>query len=317
MNKIKFIGALIVILLIILALFSKHIAMQNSVNLNLLKTINEQKAFTQEISKNIFYIYKNKNASTKQLDKSIQLFIKNMNNREDSFNSIDVDELKKETKHIVLLWNDFYLLVQNFRDKNKIANPYSTIILEQIVNDIYNKNLKLVTEFNKIIAIHKNYFDATKERDREIQIVLFVVILLLLLYLFTQLKDLMLFVQKFLQTSRNIIQRSTVKGVQPIELEPTLTDLSEASRDFNYLIQKINNSIQHSIQSIQQTNNSLEDVEENIENLLELIGAMNNYRDLDKELIKKEDVIIEALEEVSHTLQKLQIVQKNLKNFKK
>ena len=317
MNKIKFVAALILTLVVVLALFSKHIAKQNSTNLNLLKTINEQKAFTQEISKNIFYIYKNKDASTKQLDKTIQLFIENMNNKEDTLDTIDDDALKEETKQIVLLWNDFYLLVQNFRDKNKMSNPYGSIILEEIVKDIYNKNLKLVTEFNKIIAMHKRYFDTIKERNRVIQIVLFVTILLLLLYLFTQLKDLILFIQKFLYTSKKIIQKSTVKGVEPIEIDPSLGDISEASGDFNYLIQKINNSMDVSLESVQRTSDSLEQVEENIEDLLELIAIMSDKNSLDKELIKKEDVMIEALEELSNILQKLQTVQKNLKNFKK
>ena len=317
MNKIKFVAALILTLVVVLALFSKHIAKQNSTNLNLLKTINEQKAFTQEISKNIFYIYKNKDASTKQLDKTIQLFIENMNNKEDTLDTIDDDALKEETKQIVLLWNDFYLLVQNFRDKNKMSNPYGGIILEEIVKDIYNKNLKLVTEFNKIIAMHKRYFDTIKERNRVIQIILFVTILLLLLYLFTQLKDLILFIQKFLYTSKKIIQKSTVKGVEPIEIDPSLGDISEASGDFNYLIQKINNSMDVSLESVQRTSDSLEQVEENIEDLLELIAIMSDKNSLDKELIKKEDVMIEALEELSNILQKLQTVQKNLKNFKK
>ena len=317
MNKIKFVAALILILLVVLALFSKHIATQNSVNLNLLKTINEQKAFTQEISKNIFYIYKNKDASIKQLDRSIALFIENMNNRDDTLHSIDADELKKETKQIVILWNDFYLLVQNFRDKNRMSSPYGSIILEKIVNDIYKKNLELVTEFNKIIVMHKRYFDTIKERNRAIQITLFIIILALLLYLFTQLKELILFMQKFLQTSRNIIQKSTVKGVQPIELDPVSSDISEASEDFNYLVQKINNSMEISMQSMQQTTDSLEQVEENIEDLLELIATMHEQKNLDKELIKKEDVMIEALEELSSASQRLQTVQKNLKNFKK
>ena len=317
MNKIKFVGALILIVFITLAFFSKYISSQDSSNLNFLKTINEQKAFTQEISKNIFYIYKNKNASTKQLNDSIKLSINNMNNRNRSLDYIQADEIKKETEKIVLLWNDFYLLVQKFRDKSKISNPYATIILEKIVNEIYKKNLKLVVEFNKLIEVHKDYFNEIKERNKLIQISLFITLLLLLLYLFTQLKDLMLFMQKFLHTSKNIIQKSTVKGVRPIELGPSLDAVSEASADFNFLIKQINDSIDLSVQSMQNTTNSLEQIEKNIEDLLELITVMDRDSSLDKELVKKENIMIEALEELSNTAQKLQNLKKNLENFKK
>jgi len=317
MNKIKLVGALILAVLILLAFFSKHISTQNSNNLNFLKTINEQKAFTQEISKNIFYIYKNKDASTKELDKIIRAFIENMNNHDNGLDSVESQEIKKETQNIVLLWNEFYFLVQSFRDKSKIDNPYATIVLEKIVNDIYKKNLILVIEFNKLIKIHKQYFDGLKEKNKFIQISLFTILLILLIYLFTQMQDVLIFMQKFLQTSKSIIQRSTVKGVQPIELKPKVDAVSKASDDFNFLITKINQSIDLSIESMQNSTNYLEQIEKNIEDLLELIAAMESDGNLDKELIKKENIMIEALDELSSTSQKLQILKKNLENFKK
>jgi hypothetical protein len=318
MNKIKFVALLILVLLITLAFFSKYISMQNSDNLNLLKTINEQKAFTQEISKNIFYIYKNKNASTEELDKVIRLFIENMNNHDNGLESIESEEIKQETQHIVLLWNEFYFLVQSFRDKKKLENnPYTNIVLEKIVNKIYKKNLKLVLEFNKLIEIHKKYFDAIKERNKFIQIFLFAILITLLIYLFTQLQDLLLFIQKFLQTSKSIVQRSTVRGVEPITLKPKLDVVSKASDDFNFLIQKINKSIDLATESMQNSTQSLEQIENNIEDLLELIDIMDNENSLDKELIKKENIMIEALDEVSSSIQKLQILKKSLENFKK
>jgi hypothetical protein len=317
MKKIKFVGALIILLFVVLAFFSKHIAMQNSANINLLKTINEQKAFTQEISKNIFYIYKNKSASTKELDKIIKAFIENMNNSNNGLEKIESKEIKEETERIVLLWNEFYFLVQNFRDKSKLNNPYSNIILEKIVNDIYKKNLILVMEFNRLIKIHKKYFDSVKERNKIIQILLFVILLTLLIYLFTQLQDLLLFMQKFLQTSKKIIQRSTVRGIKPIELSPKLEAVSKASDDFNFLIQKIDDSVNLSAASLQNSTESLEQIEKNIEDLLELIDTMDEQHSLDKELIKKENIMIEALEEVSSSIQKLQILKKDLEKFKK
>jgi len=317
MNKIKFVALLILLILISLALYSKHIATQNRSNLELLKTINEQKSFTQEISKNIFYIYKNKNASVEQLDSSIKSFMENMSHKDDILNNISMNELKRERERIVLLWNKFYLLVQKFRDKNKIITPYSSIILEKIVNDIYKNNLILVMEFDKLIKIHKSYIDYKEKENKFIQISLFIILLLLLIYLFTQLKDLILFIQKFLSTSKRIIQKSTVKGIDTIELNPNIDDVLKASNDFNFLIQKINKSVDISTVSMQNTICSLEQIDKNIENLLELIAAMDNKNSLDKELIKKENIIIESLEEVGNSIEKLKILHKNLQNFKK
>ena len=61
----------------------------------------------------------------------------------------------------------------------------------------------------------------------------------------------------------------------------------------------------------------MENVEKNIEDLIELIAAMQNGETIDKELLKKEDILIETLDELSLSAQKLQSLQENLHNFKK
>ncbi|WP_297433239.1 hypothetical protein [Sulfurimonas sp.] len=316
MNKIKILSLLIFILALVLAIYSKQLSQENDINLEILKTINEQKAFTQEISKNIFYIYNNRNASTNQLDESVNSFVENVNHKNEILKELDSQKITKQTKKILLLWNNFYLLVQKFRDLSKVHNAYSNIILEKLMSDIYKANVDLVVEFNKLIRIHKEYFDGVKKQDRAIQIILFLVLLVLLIYFFTQLKELLLFIQKFLDTSKNIIQKSTVKGIHPIEVTSTSEDVSHALNDFNFLIQKINKSIDYSENSIQNSIKSLEDIEVNIEDLIELIATMENDGALDKELINREDILIEALEELSTSAKKLEMLQINLKNFK-
>ena len=317
MNKIKFLSALIFVLSLILALYSKHIAQENDVSLNLLKVINEQKAFTQEISKNIFYIYNNRHASTKQLDESIAAFVENVNHKEEILGELDDENIRKQTGKILNLWNRFYLLVQKFRDISKVHNGYTNIIQEKLVNEIYNANLDLVVAFNKLISMHKEYYDAVKSRDKGIQITLFVILLILLVYLFAQLKDLLLFIQKFLHTSKNIIRKSTVQGVKPIEVEANVADVSEALDDFNYLIKKIDRSIDVSSDAIAKSVDSLEEIEKNIEDLIELIATMEESDSLDKELIKKEDILIETLDELSLSAKRLQNLKEELQNFKK
>ncbi|MCW9027059.1 MAG: cell wall metabolism sensor histidine kinase WalK, partial [Thiovulaceae bacterium] len=138
MKKIKIVIALIFVLSILIAVIFNHLSEQRRVSNNLLNVINQQKAFTQEIAKNIFYIYKNKSASDKQLDDSIKKFLSNMQNRDRNLQKIDSKALKEHSDKIVILWNKFYLEVQNFRDLNKVTVAYSSLILEELVNTIYN-----------------------------------------------------------------------------------------------------------------------------------------------------------------------------------
>ncbi len=318
MNKIKLLAALIFVLSLVLAYYSKYISSQNEINLRLLKTINEQKAFTQEISKNIFYIYRNRDASTAQLDESIKRFVENMNHKEDILEDILSPDIQKQTDIIIKEWNRFYLLVQQFRDASRVENnAYTNILLEKLVKDIYTENLRLVVAFDKLIEMHKKYFDNFMYSSKFIQIFLFLLLIIVLIYFFTQLKDVIVFIQNFLNTSRNIVRKSTVKEVVPIETKSSMEDISKATDNFNYLVKKIDDSIAHSTLSIENASSSLETIERHIEDLLELVSTMDTENSYDKEIIKKEDILIEALEELSSSLHKLNKFKQNLQNFKK
>ncbi len=310
MTNIKVVGGLIFILSIALALLSSYISNENRVNNRLIESINTQKAFTQEISKNIFYIYKNKNGSTKQLDDSMKKFINNLNNQDKLLYSIESNQIESKNSEIVVLWNEFYLLVQNFRDKSKTVSTYSTILLEEVVNDIYNINIRLVVEFNEIINMYNLSFKDTINTYKNIQYLLLFILTLLFIYLFTQLQSIISFIQKFRHTSKNIITNSTIKELEPIEINNNSSELLEATNNFNFIVQKINRSVKHSSDSIQHSYKSLELIEDNIQDLLELLSVMDEDKDIDKELTKKEDAIIQSLEELTSSIIKLQ----NLKN---
>jgi len=315
MTKIKIVAILVFILSIALALLSSYISDENRVNNKVLDTINAQKAFTQEISKNIFYIYKNKDASTQQLDDSIKKFLNNLKNRDEILNPIDSVSIKNKSDEIVLLWNKFYRYVQNFRDERKMVSAYSTILLEKVVNDIYNTNIKLVMEFNKLIKMHNEYFKKTLNSYKNLQYFLFIVLVFLLLYLFTQLNNVIAFMQKFIHTSKNIISNSSIKELEPINVHNNSGELLEASNNFNFLVDKINNSIKYSSDSIEHSYKSLAHIESNIEDFLELLSAMDEDESIDKELTKKEDALIQSLEELTSSTLKLENLKSDLDNL--
>ena len=312
MTKIKIVGGLIFIVSIVLAALFNHISQQNRVNSALLDVINEQKAFTQEISKNIFYINKTRDASTQQLDDSIKKFIERMERKGEILDEVDSPQIKAKSSEIVVLWNEFYLSVQDFRDKSKTTTAYSNIILEEIVKDIYNTNLKLVVEFNNLIDLHQSYLDETLENYKNMQYILFVVLVLLLIYLFTQLQTIIAFVQKFLHTSSKIITDSSVTAVEPFNINGNSADIIEASNNFNHLLNQINGAVDHAGSSIEHSSRSLEAIESKIEDLLELMCEMQEGDGIDKELTKKEDALIQSLEELSSSAQKLKALKSDL-----
>jgi len=312
MTKIKIVGILIFTLSITLALLSSHISKQNSSNNDLLDILNSQKAFTQDIAKNIFFLYKNRNSSTKELDKSIKEFVENIKNRQALIEQNSSTNIVEKNKQISILWNKFYLLVQNFRDRSKVTSAYTNILLEKMVNDIYHANIKLVMEFDALIKMHNTEYEKDLHNSKTLQYTLFTLLVMLLLYLFTQLKGLISFMQKFLSTSKKIITNSSIKELEPIKIKDENKEILLASNNFNFLVEKINISIENSSRSIEHSFSSLYQVESNIEDLLELIYTMQESLPIDKELTKKEDALIDSLEELTTSAKKLENLKSDL-----
>jgi len=305
MKTIKIIGALIFIFSILLALIFNYTSKENHLHNIFLETIKEQKNITQEISKNIFYIYKNNNKDTKNLDNAISTYLDKMNNKEKKLHY---------DKKIIKLWNNFYLHVQYFRDQTKVRSTYSNILLEKNINDIYNTNLKLIIEFDKIIKKEENNFSKTHNSFIIIQYLLFITLVLLLLYLFTQLNSLVSFIQEFLFKSKNILTSSSIKELKPIDIDNNNNDILTAKNNFNTLVSKINLDIEYSTESMEHSRKSLEILELHVEELLNFIYDMNND-ETNKELRQKEDAIIQSLEELGSTKLKLLNLKNDLYNL--
>ena len=293
MHKIKIIGGFILLLSIVLVFLSSFIGTENRVNSNALNFINKQKDFTQEISKSIFYIYRNGENNYKALDKTIKKYIENAKVNESEFT---------QNKVTLTLWNIFYADVQKFRMQQKVSTGYNSVITAKLVNRIYHNNVLLVNEFDKLTEVKQAEYDDNMNAYKQIQYGLFVVLILLIIYLFTQVRQIITFIQKFSKTSKNIIEKSTIQGLEPMK-EIEQAELKEATKNYNHLVEKINSSINYSTKSIEQTTKSLKEVTKNIEDFMELLSTMQNGES--DELFEKEDAVIDSLETLINLKNKL------------
>lgn len=315
MKTVKIITFLIIMLFITLAFTFSKISKENSTQDILLNVINEQKAYTQTISKDIFYIYKNKTSDTKNLDETIDKFLLNLKNKSTILKHVHSQKINLQSELIIKLWEDFFKSVQEFKKLHSVASIYSDIILNNIVKDIYNKNINLVTEFNKLINIQKIHYDLELKKYKYTQYIILILLIFFLYYLFVQIKDNLTFMHKFLNSSNNIINNASIKNLKPISIQTSNTQTMQATSNFNVLVDTINTAINNSSESIKHSQNSLIILEENIEQLFDLISTMQSEKILDKQLSKKEDAVIEALEEITSSSQKLHNLKYALDNL--
>ncbi len=303
MNKIKVVGSLVFTLLIVLALLSNKIAKDNRENILALEKINQQKAFTQEIAKSILYIYQKRDSSSKILRNTIEKFLNKDKNR-----LLDITYPNN-----TLLWNRFYAKVSKFIKEQSFATPYSSIVLEKLVNDIYTINIDLIVVFDRVIKEREIKYHNSIEKYKQIERTLFIILLILLIYLFTQVREIISFIYKFSKTSKDIIEKSTIKGITPIPIDSKEEKLQEITKNYNYLIEKINISILNATKSISITTKSIEAVEQNIEDFMELLAVMEDKNS--DEVFKKEDAVIESLDTLISLKDRLNSLKRELKEL--
>jgi len=301
MKKIKIVGFLIVILSIGLLLLFNYISQEEQRFSEKMSQINTQKSYTQEIAKSIFFTHRYKKSFPKSIDKNMYNFLSNLQLKE------------KKNQTISTLSHDFFELINQFKYVYTGNVPYNIIILEKLVNDIYKKNMELVTEFNKYTNSIKREYTARIKQYRTIQYILFVLLIIFLIYIFTQIDEIIRFIQQFTKTSDRIIEHASIKGLEPMDLSSRNIDLDIATENFNTLVSNIDASIKVATDSTAYTIKSLEMVESNIELLVSLLHKMQTN---DKEeMYKKEDVVIESLETLMELTQYLKDLKKDLEKL--
>jgi len=301
MNKIKIVGALVFVISLLLAFISVDIANKNSLNIDALTIFSKQKELIQESSKAVFYSYKNgSNLSATPTE---------LNN--DSLTLILFGAKTSNSKNINIkiqnLWKSFYSDVKKFRTQQMVATGYNSVITAKLVNSIYHKNVLLINAFNQIIEVKKVETSQQIETYKKLQNFLFFILIILLFYLFTQLHLIIAFIQKFSKTSKNIIKKSTIQGVESIDIRTTSSELKEVTNNYNYMVEKMNLSILDSTKSMDNSIKSLEEVAQNIENFMELLSTMNPEESDD--FFKREDTVIDSLETLMRLRKRLKDLQ--------
>jgi len=316
MKKIKIVGLIIVFVSLCLIAFIKYIDSQNKLYDNALYITSKQKSLTQDIAKNVFYIYRNDTLSLNQLNNIIEKSIINQNLHNKIVAETYSDEIIKQQKSIKKLENEFYKYVNIFKDQNRVVIAYANILLRQSVKEVYSINLELVQEFDKCILLQQRRY-SKKMLEYEIVVnALIVILTLLVLYLFTQVRTIISFIQTFNDTSNKIIKNSSIKDLEEISVENNNNeDIKNAVNNFNNIVQKINHSIEYSANQIEHTSQSLEQIESNIEEFMDCCIEMNIENKENINIIKKEDAVIESLDELMNLSNKLKNLQNNLQDL--
>lgn len=276
-SKIKFIGALLVALILSVIATTIYLNQQNTKDALIINTVGKQRMLTQKISKNIFYIYYNQSRDFDELNSATDEFIEalTMLKRGDAKKGISAAPTKKialQLKEVQELWNDFYSDIQNFKlyiDSNSEKEKLKTTVL-----NIYKSNTILLDNVDKLVTLYTEHSEDKTEYIKLFQYLAALIFLLLSIYSLLKLRTIESHVDDFMNYSKMLLSNVDLSDrLQPLELEKeSESEIVEVSGTINCFIEKINSAIDYSSGALlqsQQASQKLEELTDEFDNILD------------------------------------------------
>uniref|UniRef100_UPI0040489D46 type IV pili methyl-accepting chemotaxis transducer N-terminal domain-containing protein n=1 Tax=Aliarcobacter sp. TaxID=2321116 RepID=UPI0040489D46 len=315
-TKIKSIGILFVILMSSILATTIYLNDKNKKDALIINIAGKQRMLTQNISKNIFYLYHNNQDSYSELDTSTIEFIYNLNSLKDGNTLTGIakaptDEIAKQLAKVEILWNNFYLNINNFKDLNQKNQENFKVELKNIVNSIYKSNTILLNEVDNLVSMYTIYSEEKSNYLRYVQYLFALIIVFLIINSFFKLKSMEDNAKKFFEESKKMVEQDHNEHLTPIKIEAE-KEIVEATDTINCFIEKINAAVAYSANAMEQSKNASIKLEEISDEFDKIINDLTNTSDISKQLNKSEDIMIQSQEDLINTTKRLQELKNEL-----
>lgn len=307
-TKIKFIGALLILLVAVVIGTTIHLNQQNSKDALVINIAGKQRMLTQKIAKNIFYNYHYSLSDFGELDAACETFIDGLNTLKfgDSMKQIDpfhTQEIAIQLSKIDTLWHDFYNQVLAFKTS---TSAQDTKALEAIVASIHTQNSLLLQNVDTLVTLYTNYSEEKTNFIKNFQYSAAAVLFLLFFYSLMQLKSIEAHVDSFMHYSKMLADNENIANLRPIQLEAeSESEIVAVSDTINCFINKINSAVECSNEALLQSQKASMKLEELTDEFDTILAELKDNASASKHLTNSEDIVIESTEVLINSTKKL------------
>ncbi len=309
-TKIKFIGALLILLIASVIGTTIYLNQQNIKDALVINIAGKQRMLTQKIAKNVFYLYHYSLDDFKELDTACDTFIDGLNTLKfgDTIKKIDpfhTHEIAAQLSKVDTLWHKFYEDVKNFKNL-ETSQTQDKERLEQIVSSINTQNTTLLHNVDVLVTLYTNYSEEKTNFIKNFQYSAGVVLFLLFLYSMIQLKSIEAHVDSFMQYSKMLVDNEDIANLTPIQLEAeSESEIVQVSDTINCFINKINSAVECSNEALLQSQKASLKLEELTDEFDTILAELKDNASASRHLTNSEDMVIESTEVLINSTKKL------------
>ena len=321
-SKIKFIGALLITLILGVISTTIYLNQQNTKDALIINIVGKQRMLTQKISKNIFYIYYNQSKEFTELNSATNEFIEALamlkkGDEKKGIAPAPTKEIALQLEEVQELWNHFYNDIANFKiymHSDKEAEKLKILIL-----NIYTSNTVLLDNVDKLVTLYTKHSENKTQYIKLFQYGAAFIFLLLSIYSLLKLRTIEAHVDDFMNYSKMLLSNVDLSDkLQPIELEnQSEREIVEVSSTFNCFIEKINSAIDYSSGALLQSQQASQKLEELTDEFDNILDTLKDKSLVQEQLNNSEDIVIQSSEELLNSTIKLQNLKKELQKLTK
>ncbi len=311
-NKIKVIGALLMITIFTVISITIHLNYKNTKDALIVNIAGKQRMLTQRITKNIYLINQTKSKNFTEMDKAISQFIFGLSTLKDGNKALNITEapvhnIKSQIEKVQVLWNLFYKNSLEFKDailKNDTQKINSLLLYFNEANN------ELLFEVDEIVTLYTNYIEEKTNFIKNFQYTAFGFLFIFSLYSLIQLRQIQSHANEFIEKAKEIGSKN-IAEMAPIKVEGE-KEFVEMADNYNQFISKVSSAVNYSQNALDQSKLASEKLESLTDEFDNLISEIENKSEVMNQIDKSEDIVIESTEELLKSTKKLQDLKAEL-----
>jgi len=311
-NKIKVIGALLMITIFTVISITIHLNYKNTKDALIVNIAGKQRMLTQRITKNIYLINQTKSKNFTEMDKAISQFIFGLATLKDGNKSLDITEapvhnIKSQIEKVQVLWNVFY---NNSLEFKEAILENDTQKINSLLLYFNEANNELLFEVDEIVTLYTNYIEEKTNFIKNFQYTAFGFLFIFSLYSLIQLRQIQSHANEFIEKAKEIGNKN-IDEMAPIKVDGE-KEFIEMADNYNQFISKVSSAVNYSQNALEQSKLASDKLESLTDEFDNLISQIENKSDVMNQIDKSEDIVIESTEELLKSTKKLQDLKAEL-----
>ena len=308
-TKIKALGALLVILMIVVISVTVYLNSQNQKDALIVNIVGKERMLSQKMTKSIFYNYGAEVKNFDELDAATNEFVNSLNTLKNGNINLKItpaptDAINVQLDKVLGLWGEFKKQIEYFKTYSAHNNIDAKKDIKNTIENIYKQNNILLEEVDKLVTLYTEHYEYKTVQIKTFQYFSAMVLFVLMMYSLFVLRTIEEHANEFFEKSKELTNTDFSGELKPLSINAE-QEINEATNTINCFIDKINSAVSYSQDALKFSQNASSKLEEITSEFDDIIKEISD-KEIKRALNQSEDIMIESAEDLLNSTKKLE-----------